>query len=178
MRAVSPTAALDLYVTANSPGEISGWVAPLARELRTRVGSLRITVVVPPCQYASGEELELGRQAGADRCVRVGGLKSLADVRDPGGAGDGKRLVMHLGGDVAFSVYISRRLKCPLLVYSSRPRWKFFVDRYFLPDEKCSERFSLRGVASSKYAVIGNIARQRDFVRDGGGDARAHGDRA
>jgi lipid-A-disaccharide synthase len=158
MRAAGGGTVLDLYVTANSPGEISGWVAPLARELRTRIGSLRMTVIVPPCQYASGGELELGRQAGADRCVRVGDLKHLIDARNDGESEAGRRLAMHLGGDAAFSVYISRRLKCPLWVYSSRPRWRFFVDRYFLPDERAGERFASRGVTSSKYSVIGNIA--------------------
>jgi lipid-A-disaccharide synthase len=66
--------------------------------------------------------------------------------------------VLHLGGDVIFSIYLSKRLGCGLWVYSSRPRWKFFVDRYFAPDEKSGERFAKSGLAPDRYRVIGNIA--------------------
>jgi hypothetical protein len=104
---------------ANSPGEISGLAGPLVRELRLRAGEIRITITVPPCQYASGEELELGRAIGADRCVNIGDLKKL--ISEPGEKKimPPKRLLLHLGGDVAFSVYASKKLKCPLWVYTS-----------------------------------------------------------
>ncbi|MDR3075781.1 MAG: hypothetical protein LBU26_00645 [Synergistaceae bacterium] len=149
---------LDLFITANSPGEISGWAAPVVRELRARKERFRITVVVPPCQYASGAEFELGLEIGADRCVRVSGLKKLLSGPGEKNIADRKRLVLHLGGDVVFSIYMSKKLRCPLWVYSSRPRWKFFVDRYFVQDERGREHFEKARVSPEKYSVIGNIA--------------------
>ena len=132
---------LDLYIMANSPGEIAGLAGPLVRELRLRAGEIRITIVVPPCQYASGEELELGHGIGADRCVNFGGLKNLISESGEKKKTPPKRLLLHLGGDVAFSVYASKKLRCPLWVYTSSPRWRFFVGRYFVSGEKFRKRF-------------------------------------
>jgi len=148
---------LDLYITANSPGEISGLASPLVRELRLKAGKIRITIIIPPCQYSSGGELELGRGVGADRCVNFGGLKNL--ISEPGlPEKPEKKLLLHIGGDVAYSVYLSKKLKCPLWVYASKPRWKFFVDRYFVTEEKYRERFERKKVPPEKFMVIGNMA--------------------
>jgi lipid-A-disaccharide synthase len=141
--------ALDLYITANSPGEISGRAVPVIREIRARIPRCGITLVILPCQYASGEELSAGKSSGADRCAGIGDLGLIPP---------NPRLVLHLGGDVLFSVYLSKKLRCPLWVYSSRPRWRFFVDRYFVPGGKAPGDFRERGVKPEKYAAIGNIA--------------------
>jgi lipid-A-disaccharide synthase len=149
---------LDLYVTANSPGEISGWVVPVIRELRTRIRQCRITLVILPCQYASGEELSTGIKSGADRCVGIGNLKSLLSDPNEKDCTVKLRLVLHLGGDAIFSIYLSKKFGCPLWIYSSHPRWKFFVDKYFVSDEKALRGFQGRGISQDRCAVIGNIA--------------------
>ena len=140
----------DLFIMANSPGEISGWAGPLVRELRLKPGKFRITIIIPPCQYSSGAELDLGLRVGADRCINFRDLKNIT-------SGD-KKLLMHLGGDVAYSVYASKKLKCSLWVYASKPRWKYFVDRYFVSDEKYRERFEIKKIPPKKFTVIGNMA--------------------
>ncbi|GHV57598.1 hypothetical protein FACS1894216_22150 [Synergistales bacterium] len=146
---------LDIYITVNSPGEIAGWAVPVVRELRPRVRDCRVTLMILPCQYASGEEMELCKAAGADRIVRVGDIGRLSVSR-------GKRLVLRLGGDFFFSVYLSRRLKCPLWAYSSQPRWARFVDMFFVPDDKSARKFAALGFHSKgkkkKYEKIGHIA--------------------
>ncbi|MDR0651947.1 MAG: hypothetical protein LBG12_01440 [Synergistaceae bacterium] len=145
----------DIFITANSPGEISGWAVPVIRELRAKIWRCRITIVILPCQYASGEEMALASASGADRCLVLKQIKELK--RESDGIAR-KRLLLHLGGDVAFSVYLSKTIKCPLWVYASRPRWKFFVGRYFVPDAQSAERFRSRGVDERKYRVVGNLA--------------------
>jgi lipid-A-disaccharide synthase len=145
----------DIFITANSPGEISGWAVPVIRELRAKIRRCRITVIILPCQYASGEEMALASDSGADRCLTLGRIKELK--KESGGIVQ-KRLLLHLGGDTAFSVYISKIIKCPLWVYASRPRWKFFVERYFVPDAKSAERFKSGGVSERRYRVVGNLA--------------------
>ena len=147
----------DLYITANSPGEIAGWVVPVVRALRLRLRPCRITLVILPCQYASGAELSYGADIGADRCIGIGGLgetlasDSLCDTAS-------RRLVLHMGGDLMFSVYLSKRLGAPLWAYSSRPRWRRFVDRFFLPDDSSADRFRLMDVPSEQWEKIGYIA--------------------
>ncbi|MDR3164837.1 MAG: hypothetical protein LBU13_04600 [Synergistaceae bacterium] len=145
----------DIFITANSPGEISGWAVPVIRELRAKIWQCRITMVLLPCQYASGEEMALASASGADRCFSLGRIKELK--KEPGGIAR-KRLLLHLGGDVAFSVYLSKVIKCPLWVYTSRPRWKFFVDRYFAPDAKSAERLKRGGVNERRFRVVGSLA--------------------
>jgi lipid-A-disaccharide synthase len=150
--------ALDLYITANSPGEIAGLAMPVIREIRARIRRCRVTLVIPPCQYASGEELSAGGNSGADRCVRIGDLSRIFSNPGEGVRAAKLCLVLHLGGDVVFSIYLSKKLRCPLWLYSSRPRWKFFVDRYLVPDEKGLPAFRERGIKQDRCAVIGNIA--------------------
>ncbi|MDR1510307.1 MAG: hypothetical protein LBS53_11785 [Synergistaceae bacterium] len=150
--------ALDIYITANSPGEISGLATPVIREIRSRIPQCGVTLVILPCQYASGEELSAGGSSGADRCVGIGDLNRILSNPGEKNRAPGLRLVLHLGGDVVFSIYLSKKLRCPLWIYSSRPRWKLFVDRYFVPDEKALSGFLKRGVKGDKCAVIGNIA--------------------
>ncbi|MDR0653388.1 MAG: hypothetical protein LBG12_08805, partial [Synergistaceae bacterium] len=145
----------DIFITANSPGEISGWAVPVIRELRAKIWRCRITIILLPCQYASGEEMALASESGADRCLTLGRIKDLK--KEPGGIAR-KRILLHLGGDVAFSVYLSKTIKCPLWVYASRPRWKFFVDRYLVPDGKSAERFKSGGVGERRYGIVGNLA--------------------
>jgi lipid-A-disaccharide synthase len=145
----------DIFITANSPGEISGWSVPVIRELRAKIWRCRITIVILPCQYASGEEMDLASKSGADRCLALGQIKGLK--HESGGIAQ-KRLLLHLGGDVAFSVYLSKVIKCPLWVYASRPKWKFFVDRYFVPDAKSAERFKSGGVGERRCRIVGNLA--------------------
>jgi lipid-A-disaccharide synthase len=147
---------LDLYITANSPGEISGWVAPVVREVRSRLWDCRVSIVILPCQYASGEELTLSAEIGADRCFRIGEL----NANTSGGKTDktGKKLVLRLGGDLLFAVYIAKKLKAPLWAYSGRPGWNRFVERFYLPDSDAMRRFALCGLPKEKYELIGNLA--------------------
>ncbi|MDR1965861.1 MAG: hypothetical protein LBQ36_04060 [Synergistaceae bacterium] len=149
---------LDMYVTANSPGEISGWVVPVLREIRAKLWQCRITLVILPCQYASGEELSLGARSGADRCVGLKSLSKLLSDPEEKKFDVKKRLLLHLGGDMFFSVCLSKKIGAPLWAYSPRPRWKFFVDRYFAPDDAAAERFKKAGVKPEKFHRIGNIA--------------------
>jgi lipid-A-disaccharide synthase len=142
---------LDLYITANSPGEIGGWVVPAVREIRPRIWKCRITLVILPCQYASGSELSFGAESGVDRCV---GIKDAGRLPVSGG----KRLVLRMGGDFFFSAYLSKILRAPLWAYSARPRWSWFVERFFVPDEGAARRFALSNFSPDKYEKIGNLA--------------------
>jgi lipid-A-disaccharide synthase len=142
---------LDLYITANSPGEIAGWVAPVVRDVRLRVWNCRITLVVLPCQYASGAELAIGSECGVDRCVRMGETGALT-------LSGAKRLVLRMGGDFFFSVYLSKKLRAKLWAYSTRPRWGRFVDRFFVPDESAERRFALFDLTPDRYERVGQIA--------------------
>ena len=144
----------NIYITVNSPGEIAGWAVPVVRELRLHLKSCRITLVVPPCQYASGAETAYGSQVeGVDRCLRFYSAL-LSDVADC----DAPCLVLHLGGDFAYSVLLSRRLRAPLYAYAARPRWGSFVEHFFIPDHSAQRRFALSNFPPDRYSQVGHLA--------------------
>ena len=64
----------DIYITANSPGEMSGWVAPVLNAFRRLNAETRITVVLTPCPYASGREEAFAGSIGVHRVVPLGRL--------------------------------------------------------------------------------------------------------
>ena len=153
---------LDLYITANSPGELAGWVTPVVREIRSRIWNCRVTLVIVPCPYASGAEISYGAKVdGVDRCVRIGSTAELVRKRN-----DGKRLVLHLGGDFFFSTYLSRRLKATLWGYAKRPRWPRFVERFFVPDVASEQRFALMNFPQERYERIGHLALDSVVLRE------------
>lgn len=122
---------LDLWITSNSPGEVSTWVAgvvPLIRQLRPH-WTIRLALV--PCPYASGAEKRVAQQIeGLNEVFSPWetfrwwlGLKSLATPRAPRGA------VVFLGGDPWHALLLKRKLGYPALGYFERPSpWSRWFD--------------------------------------------------
>ncbi|MFA6549475.1 MAG: hypothetical protein WCT39_06080, partial [Candidatus Margulisiibacteriota bacterium] len=48
----------DIVLVANSPGELSALVKPVAETFAQKISDARLTLVLTPCQYTSGKELE------------------------------------------------------------------------------------------------------------------------
>ena len=164
---------LDLYITANSPGEIAGWVVPFVRELRPRLWNCRITLVLLPCQYASGAEASMAQEAGVDRTVKVGSIGSLLSDPEEKKIHVRKKMVFHMGGDFLFSVYLSKRLRAALWAYASRPRWSSFVDFYFVPDEGAERRFALNDISKDRYERVGYLALDSVVLKESEEETRA-----
>lgn len=161
--AAASASSLDLYITANSPGEIAGWVTPVVRELRVRVPDCRVTLVIVPCPYASGAEISYGADVeGVDRCIRIGGVGRALR----GEASGDRKLVLHLGGDYFFSVYLSRRLRSPIWGYARRPRMARYVERFFVPDAASEGQFESRGFPRERYERIGHLALDSVVLRE------------
>jgi len=119
----------DLWITSNSPGEVSTWVAgvvPIIRQLRPQ-WTVRLALV--PCPYASGAEKRVAQQiAGLDEVFSPWetfcwwlGLKSSHLPSAQRGA------VLFLGGDPWHALLMKRKLGYPALGYFERPsswgRW-------------------------------------------------------
>ncbi|MDR1470945.1 MAG: hypothetical protein LBS75_00335 [Synergistaceae bacterium] len=167
-----PDIALDLYITTNSPGEIAGWVIPFLRELRPRARGCRTTLVILPCQYASGSELSYGAASGADRCVTVDRAGELAKADASAKVSPKKKMVLHMGGDFFFSVFLSKRLGATLWAYASRPRWSRFVSKFFVPDDAAFERFKASKLSPDRYERIGNLILDSVSLGESEGETR------
>lgn len=142
----------NIFILSNSPGEVSGWVKPVAAALASRGSGAKVSLVLLPCPYASGMEERYGREIfGIDDAMPFRSAWKL-NVR-----GTGKRLVLQLGGDPLFGALLSAKFRAKWMIYTARPRWISRVDHYFLPDAHALSRFHDKKVSPSKYTFVGNL---------------------
>jgi hypothetical protein len=152
---------MHLTVTVNSPGEVSGWLLPLAAALKAIDPRGRLTAVVTPCAFAGGlERVVLRESPVVDEVIDLGPhLRSL--LRHPAAARRAARsapaIVLHLGGDRVYSLLLSRLLGAPAWAYgTSAARWRRFA-RLLVPDDRSRARLVARGVPDERIAVIGQF---------------------
>lgn len=111
---------MQLVITVNGPGEVSGWLTPLTTELRARYPDLSIFVCLLPCVFASGREAEVIKGLGTVdgvTTVRETWRFILTGKRPEGMRDQGPVLVFHLGGEVAMTRAIAWRLGAPVHAY-------------------------------------------------------------
>lgn len=150
----------DLVLAGNGPGELTGWVRPVARAARLLRGSdVRLTLVLSPTQFAGGHE---------DAVVRTWGLfdrvmTPSAGVRIALGIGridvGSRAAVLHLGGDLWFSSRIARRLRAPACAFAETAliaRRHEAFDRVFAVSVDLAERLVKLGVPQDKVVVTGD----------------------
>ena len=144
----------DLFVLSNSPGEVAGWLGPVARALAASGGGISATVVTLPCPYASGME---------GRCAQeLPGVRRSMSFREAfSGCGRAaqkeSRLILQLGGDPMYGFALSARMKAPWMIYTARPKFKGRVAHYFIPDQTARARFDKARVPEARRSVVGNL---------------------
>ncbi len=143
----------ELFILTNSPGEVSGWVRPVVSELTLMGFAAKVSLVLLPCQYASGMEAKCGKEI-----VGAGSVFTFKEMWSSAAAVKGaKRLVLQLGGDPFFGALLSAKMRCAWMIYTARPRWMSRVDHYFVPDAAAEERFTLQGVRRDRVTRVGNL---------------------
>ncbi|MDR7612950.1 MAG: hypothetical protein QN210_11135 [Armatimonadota bacterium] len=151
---------VDLILAGNGPGELAGWIRPVADAAR-RAGppGLRVTLVLSPTQFAGGREPAVARSWGLfDRilepaeAVRVAlGLKPLDIVP--------QATVVHLGGDLWFSARLARRLRVPACALVETPlvaRRHAAFETICATSEDLARRLVGLGVPAGKVVVTGD----------------------
>lgn len=160
---------LDLVLTANSPGEVAGWVKPVAPALKEALPGARVTVFVPPCTFASGCELEVvAGLPGVDAAFGAGDFLRYALLGIvPAGFHPGRHgAVLFLGGDLYNAVLLRKRLGYPALAYTEGfVNWTDAFARFAVPYTATRERILAKGVPEAKAVVVGNL--MLDAVRPG-----------
>ncbi len=134
----------DIVLVANSPGELSALVKPVAEEF-SRDGSKRVTLVLTPCQYTSGRELEFTKTLpGIAQLVTAAEYKKWIVLnKKPQATFLGRGAVLFLGGDLAHAMLIARKLKYPAYAYiDERIAWKKFYKKFFVPDQSSYDKFA------------------------------------
>lgn len=120
-----------ILVTANSPGEISYWLAPFLEALAEVSAPPRVFAFAPPCQFRSGwEEAMLRSLPLVERVFGPRETVAFCLGREAFSA-PSRGLVLFMGGDLLYAKLLKRRSGYPLWVYDGYPRSPRGVDQYF-----------------------------------------------
>ena len=170
-------ASAELVIVSSGPGEVSTWAVPMARAATAwaaaRGQSLTQSLVLPPCQFASGQEAAFARRQGLfarvlgprDCLAVVAGLRRLT-LAGPG-------CVLHLGGDLWYSSTLARRAGVPAYAYVETPLIRSRAHRFagiFVPSEDLANGLTSAGVRADQVAAVGDLrvdalTRARSAVR-------------
>jgi Lipid-A-disaccharide synthetase len=155
----------QLVLVANSPGEVSYLAIPMARAAKQWASStglpLSISLILPPCQWASGREASFAHQAAAfERIFSPRDcLAFAARLRRFPEPGPG--CVVHFGGDLWYSATLARRFRFAAFAYveASQPilrraRW---FSRVFLPSSSLADHLIALGAPKERLAVVGDL---------------------
>lgn len=144
-------------LVSNGPGELSGWVFPLARALRKLEGKASLSLALPPCQYATGREKEVAETSGLfDRVYGPADVVRMVLA----GPRPRSRCVVHVGGDLWYAARLSRRARCPALAYVERDlvaRRHAAFARITTHTEALSRRLVEKGVPPQKVRTVGDL---------------------
>lgn len=152
---------IDIIITANSPGELIGWVAPIVHVLKNKRDNLRIFLFLLPCTYATGKEYKIASSLKeVDRVFKPHEyiLFMLLGINPKGVKFSKRGAILHLGGDVLHSAMLSKRLNLPAFAYAwGNKKWDKEFKEYFVPHEQQKNILINRGIAVSKITVTGNL---------------------
>lgn len=122
--------AFDLWITSNSPGEVSSWVGGVTPKLARLRPEWKVRLALVPCPYASGAEKRVAQTlAGVHEVLSPWettrwyfGLGKLGWPKARHG------LVMFLGGDPWHALLLAKKLGYPVAGYFERANWwsRFF----------------------------------------------------
>lgn len=151
----------ELILTANSPGEVAGWVAPAVPALKEALPGSRITVFVPPCTFASGCELQVVTGLPAvDAAYGPGDFLRFAmlGIRPKGFVPGRRGAVLFLGGELTNAVLLAKRLRYPAVAYTEGfVNWTDSFARFAVPYAVTREKLLAKGVPAEKVTVVGNL---------------------
>lgn len=154
---------VDILILSNGPGEVTTWVRPVVRALRSLLGNnreqVRISVVLSPCVNATGQEAAIVRsypevdrvQEPQDfhRFLLWGKTRADWDWHRRG-------VVLFLGGDQFFPVVIGKRLGYRTVVYAERTvRWPGWIDRFGILQPQVQAGLPAR--YAPKLSVVGDL---------------------
>ncbi len=151
---------LDIIITVNSPGEVSGWLKPVVNALDDFPWPSRITVFIPPCPFASGAESRVVAEipkvkqvVGSRETVRFIISGKLPARFNPAGRG----IILFLGGDLTYAALLAKRLRYPAVAYTEGlTNWARSFARFAMAYPWMADKVKDPAV-KKKTVVIGNL---------------------
>lgn len=147
----------SLIILANSPGEMSGWVAPVVTQVRAILPDVQITVALIPDWFTSGREREFATQLPVDRVAGV--FTVIRSIwQDLEACRARKNLVLFLGGDALYAKGLAALLKCQAMAYMPRVYHPADFVRIFVPTAVERERAIRKGADPDHIVVVPTLA--------------------
>ena len=144
-----------ILVTANSPGEVA-WLKSIAAAAQTQYGA-SIEVLLLPCTFATGHEAEVA--SALPGVKRVHPKSSyLPLLLWEGRHWDPDTTLIHLGGDLMYSAFLSWRWGWKSWSYLwARPWWDSAFQGYFARDLESVQWLRRKRTPEHKIHVVGDL---------------------
>ena len=163
----APNDTFDLVILSNGPGEVLTWVRPVVSALwqqlepagQAQARCVRISVILSPCNHASGKEADILRSW--PEVDRVQAPEDFWPFLLRGQTADSwhwhdRGVVVFLGGDRIFPVAIARRLGYRSIVYAEwETQWSGWIDRFVAMNDTALKTLPLRH--RSKGTIVGDL---------------------
>jgi lipid-A-disaccharide synthase len=152
---------IDILILSNGPGEITTWVLPVVKELRSKLdyNFIRISLVLSPCPNGTGNEANIAKKY--PEINRVQGAEHFFPFLLWGKTQDNwdwykQGLVIFLGGDQFYTVVIGKRLGYRTLVYAEwEARWYRFIDHFAVMNQSVIDQ--LPSNYKQKCTIVGDL---------------------
>ncbi|MFA4967893.1 MAG: hypothetical protein WC624_06755 [Candidatus Margulisiibacteriota bacterium] len=151
---------MDIVLVANSPGELSALVRPIAQKIKGLAKDARIILIMTPCQYASGMEVEFAQKnLAVDRVFSANDYKKWMFGGKPPMEFDRAGACLFLGGDLLHASLIAKKLGYKAYAYlpGKYINWLKAYQKFFLPDYKMFDHFFKKGIPTNKLSVVGDL---------------------
>lgn len=154
---------IDILILSNGPGEITTWVFPVVKQLRSQFKDkpikLRISLVLSPCPHATGNEETIASQY--PEIDRIQSAKYFFPFLLWGKTYQNwdwysQGMVIFLGGDQFYTLPIAKRLGYLSLVYAEwDARWYRYLDYFAVMNEDVSKKLPF--MYQNKCTVVGDL---------------------
>ncbi len=144
-----------IYILVNSPGELSGWMAPVVLYLKSHAPEIKIIAVILPCPYASGGEKQAALSIGVQDVITMWQFLKLKTAKVKKGQSN-FALILQLGGDPMWGCLLRIKTGYNWLIYTKRPKFRHFVSHYFVPNRETAKKFA-RVLPADKFSLAGNL---------------------
>ena len=151
---------MRLAITSNGPGELAGWVRPLAHALYAEDPELDLSLIFVPDDYASGREADVARTLfPRARVVEPRAYVSFALGRARADLPDRVDIVLYLGGDLMHASRVHARLGRDVSAYKfASPGLRRRLVRAFAVDARNVAAIERARVPAERVVRIGNLA--------------------
>ncbi|MDQ7825474.1 MAG: glycosyltransferase [Candidatus Eremiobacteraeota bacterium] len=144
-----------IYISANSPGEISGWLMPVVKTIKKLLPEYKVSVIVLPCTFASGREKQvISSIPEVDEVIPESRFISLFFDRSD----KTHKELLYLGGDITYTAWLARRWRISAWAYlwgnRSNDRW---YRGYFVRTENDRAVLEGRGIKATKIFIVGDL---------------------